>query len=220
MLEELFPIPDRFSPKERDRLIRTRRIIELTLIGVSKEQIARRLRSRVDIVEATLMEHDVQFNFDECVGKLLAEARHNDENRRIARGTRQIVIKESKIRKAIGRRLLRDRKQLPRNTKRIKIDDALDKFGPAPICYLTGLPLDYNDLASFQLDHVVPLSKGGLHTLENLECVSTRANQMKGNMALGEFVGICQLVVDKWKREHTDIDINNHSTSESHQQPP
>jgi 5-methylcytosine-specific restriction endonuclease McrA len=59
-------------------------------------------------------------------------------------------------------------------------------------CALTGRPLT-PELAT--LDHIMPLSKGGLNTMENAQIVHKDANQAKGTMTLHEFVGMCREVV-------------------------
>ena len=44
------------------------------------------------------------------------------------------------------------------------------------------------------LDHIVPLSKGGKHALENIHLITNELNRMKGQMTLHEFRLMCAKV--------------------------
>lgn len=52
-------------------------------------------------------------------------------------------------------------------------------------CHLCGIPIDYSltypDPMSKSLDHVIPLSKGGAHTLSNVKMAHLRCNSKKGD---------------------------------------
>lgn len=52
------------------------------------------------------------------------------------------------------------------------------------ICGLCGLKIKKNDLT---VDHIVPLSRGGSHDLENLRLVHAKCNVIKGNLLDSEF---------------------------------
>jgi len=55
-------------------------------------------------------------------------------------------------------------------------------------CFFSGDQLDRQDAS---IDHVVPLSKGGRHEVDNLELVHTAVNRMKGTLTAEEFVSWC-----------------------------
>lgn len=59
----------------------------------------------------------------------------------------------------------------------------------AGCCAFTGIPLNPvgQDETSVALDHITPLSCGGLHEISNLRFVAHRVNQMKGSMSPVEF---------------------------------
>ena len=60
-------------------------------------------------------------------------------------------------------------------------------------CALTGEPLD----PSFaQLDHIVPVSKGGTHEASNIQIVTREINRMKGNLGNDEFIALCKRVAE------------------------
>lgn len=54
-----------------------------------------------------------------------------------------------------------------------------------PPCHLCGLPIDYAashlEPLSFQIDHVIPLAKGGLDELDNLAPSHRSCNRAKGD---------------------------------------
>lgn len=72
-----------------------------------------------------------------------------------------------------------------------------EKIGENPVCYLTGRNIDLKNRSSYELDHVFPISKGGLNTIENIEIVAKEANQCKHNMILEDFLNICGEILTK-----------------------
>ena len=59
-------------------------------------------------------------------------------------------------------------------------------------CALTGRELN-PDTAS--ADHIQPVSKGGSHTIENIQILHSEVNAAKGTMNNDEFVSMCREVV-------------------------
>ena len=91
----------------------------------------------------------------------------------------------------------RRNKKMSKNDLNFTLEDVLNKIGEEPKCYLTGVPIDLEDTKSYQLDHIIPVSRGGTNTLDNLEIATKKANQAKADMTLDEFKNLCQLVVNK-----------------------
>ena len=60
-------------------------------------------------------------------------------------------------------------------------------------CAYTGLPLVLGDTSS--VDHRTPISRGGLHVIENLQWVSRAVNIMKADMTHEEFLDTCRAIV-------------------------
>ena len=79
--------------------------------------------------------------------------------------------------------------------KGITVDDLLKKFGSNPRCYLTGKDIDINKPSTYQFDHIVPVSKGGESTFENLGVTTPEANYAKGNLSVEEFIELCKDVL-------------------------
>ena len=62
------------------------------------------------------------------------------------------------------------------------------------ICELTGRRLSNGNLS---LDHIIPYSKGGMNTLENLRVVERMVNISKHNMSDEEFFSMCHDVCER-----------------------
>jgi 5-methylcytosine-specific restriction endonuclease McrA len=61
-------------------------------------------------------------------------------------------------------------------------------------CRYTAKILDWTRPEEYQYDHIIPRSRGGKNTLENLQIISKEANQAKGDMTHEEFVNFIKLV--------------------------
>lgn len=64
-----------------------------------------------------------------------------------------------------------------------------------PICYWTGIKLNLLDTKSYELDHLIPVSKGGTNDYNNIVLSSKFANRMKHDLLPKEFIDNCKLVV-------------------------
>lgn len=73
--------------------------------------------------------------------------------------------------------------------------DVIEKFGENPKCYLTGRSIDLTNPKDYQFDHIVPATRGGDNTINNLGLASREANQAKGNMLVEEFLELCKTVL-------------------------
>lgn len=66
--------------------------------------------------------------------------------------------------------------------KYYKSEDALKHLnGPYTKCYLTGIDIDMTK-DDYQLDHILPTSRGGTNELSNLGITCPEVNQMKGGL--------------------------------------
>jgi CRISPR/Cas system Type II protein with McrA/HNH and RuvC-like nuclease domain len=59
-------------------------------------------------------------------------------------------------------------------------------------CAYTGDELTPDNITA---DHIVPVSSGGSHDLDNVALVIDQVNAMKGTLSLDEYVELCRKVV-------------------------
>lgn len=59
-------------------------------------------------------------------------------------------------------------------------------------CALTGRPLEP---VNASIDHIIPMSQGGLHVLENVQVLHADVNAAKRTMKLEDFIQMCREVV-------------------------
>jgi 5-methylcytosine-specific restriction endonuclease McrA len=90
--------------------------------------------------------------------------------------------------------------QFTRRNKNMANDATLDavklKVGNNPICYLTGDPLDLTKPRSFSFDHIVPVSRGGDNSIDNLGICTRMANMSKTNMTVDEYLNLCKKILE------------------------
>ena len=77
-------------------------------------------------------------------------------------------------------------------SKNYSVKDVVNKLTLNPVCHLTGKRIDVDDGSSYQLDHIIPCSKGGTNDLDNLDICTTDANQAKGALSLDELYKLCE----------------------------
>ena len=67
----------------------------------------------------------------------------------------------------------------------------MEEFSETDQCYLTGRKIDLADPLSYQLDHIVPKSKGGANTIDNCALATREANFAKGDLPIEEYLLLC-----------------------------
>lgn len=75
------------------------------------------------------------------------------------------------------------------------IKDLIHKFSSNPTCYLTGLPIDITKTSTYSFDHIIPSTRGGDNSIDNLGICTKQANMAKTDMTLDEFINLCKLVL-------------------------
>ena len=78
----------------------------------------------------------------------------------------------------------------------ITLEEILNKLGENPTCYLTGDQIDIYDTRSYHFDHIIPISKGGTSSIDNLGFCTREANFAKRDMTDKDFIAFCKKVVD------------------------
>ena len=59
-----------------------------------------------------------------------------------------------------------------------------------PICYWTGVLIDLDNPKDYELDHYIPLSKGGTNLFSNIVLSSRSANRMKNDLLPDEVLPV------------------------------
>jgi 5-methylcytosine-specific restriction endonuclease McrA len=77
----------------------------------------------------------------------------------------------------------------------LTVDNLRAKFGSNPHCYLTGKSINLDDITSYSLDHIIPLSRGGQCSLANCGLTTRIANLAKNDMTAEEFWSFCRQAV-------------------------
>ena len=75
-------------------------------------------------------------------------------------------------------------------------NDVINKFGEETICYLTGEKINLITDNTYQLDHIIPSSKGGDNSLGNLGVLKSDVNQMKSNLTPDELLVRCIKILE------------------------
>ena len=81
------------------------------------------------------------------------------------------------------------------DNKNFHFTDVIKKHGIETNCYLTGRQINLLNGDSYELDHIIPRSKGGENTIDNCGITCPQANRGKGNILLEEFITLCQDVL-------------------------
>jgi 5-methylcytosine-specific restriction endonuclease McrA len=97
------------------------------------------------------------------------------------------------IYKKIQKFNLRDNNSM--NDCKITIKDIVEKFTLTPKCYLTGDKIDIYNTKSYHFDHILPSSRGGKSTFDNLGICTRQANLAKSDSTVEEHIEYCKKVL-------------------------
>jgi len=76
------------------------------------------------------------------------------------------------------------------------VKDVIEKVGNNPICYLTGRKIDLTKPRSFHFDHIIPVGKGGISTLDNLGIACRDVNVSKSDLMVEDYLKLCKEVLE------------------------
>jgi CRISPR/Cas system Type II protein with McrA/HNH and RuvC-like nuclease domain len=81
-------------------------------------------------------------------------------------------------------------------------EDVIKKFGYSTVCYLSGEKINLNE-NTYHFDHILPSSRGGDNTLENLGVTHEIVNKMKGDLTPKELILWCEKIL-----KYNGYDVN------------
>lgn len=88
------------------------------------------------------------------------------------------------------------------------LKDVIERHTESPKCYLTGTEIDIRDTRNYQFDHIIPVSRGGDNSLDNLGICTSAANKAKQDMTPDEFIHLCKQIL-----EHNGYDVAKRDTT-------
>lgn len=116
---------------------------------------------------------------------------HKTENFRhkpkkyVIEGTRKFQKRDNSVKKNVNKNI----------KKTFNWEDVIEKFGENTICYLSGEKLNLFE-NEYQLDHIIPSSRGGDNSFENLGISHKVVNMMKHSLTPEELIEWCIKILE------------------------
>src|ERR1035441_7591362 len=107
---------------------------------------------------------------------------HNQRTKEY-RQTNKLAIRQyyQKVHQARGlaNKVVLFRRVHSQRDEQLTLENVIAKFGSTPQCYLTGVPIDLQQRDTYELDHILPISRGGNSSLLNCGLATRKANRAK-----------------------------------------
>lgn len=177
------------------------KILELKSQGLNQNQI----RKLIGCSSATVCYHytEGQKEKNRERGRKL-EAKNHPYKSKLKRfiENKKILEKKQISQLALEKVLLRkinlfNRKRNGNDMNKITLDEVKKKLGENPRCYLTGDEIDLTKPSTYHFDHIIPRSKGGKNTIDNLGICTKAANMSKSDLTLEELTSICIKILEQ-----------------------
>lgn len=89
----------------------------------------------------------------------------------------------------------RETKNMETKSEKLSYKQVLKEIGGTKQkCYLTGRPIDLKK-DNYQLDHKIPVSKGGTNDISNMGIACPEANYSKSDLTIEEYLNLCKEVL-------------------------
>lgn len=75
------------------------------------------------------------------------------------------------------------------------LNEVLEKFGKETVCYLSGEKINLYE-NNYNFDHIIPTSRGGKNSLDNLGITHQIVNAMKSDLLIDEFLEWCIKILE------------------------
>jgi len=177
-------------------------ILALHAAGKSRKEIQEILGCTKSTLCYHLSQGQKQKNFERCqkyrqvrhpfVKKLERFLNRNHDPQSIPVG--QMTNIRRRIYEKI-KNFVRDKETKTMTTQPFTVEDVITKHSSSPVCYLTGQPIDIYKPSTYAFDHIIPISRGGSNSIENLGICTRRANAAKTDMTPDELYEFCRQVI-------------------------
>lgn len=127
----------------------------------------------------------------------LSEEKRLEKNRKLREWKKKVGYKSSnKFQEKLHSRIRHfcKRSNSGRDMKKsITFDtkELIKKFGMAFKCPLSGREINLENFETYEFDHLLPVSKDGDNSIDNLQILSKEINQMKGGLTNEQLINNC-----------------------------
>lgn len=159
-------------------------------LGCSKGTICYHLGNNQKEKSYTRGKKNRLFNINSIIGRKIVVFKT-----RIKRQSKNRILNQLKVSSILTKKLYKFKLRKNGMKEDYTVDDVVNKIGPNPKCFLTGEEIDLSKPSEYHFDHIIPVSKGGDNSLENLAICTKLANMSKGEMVIDEYLELCKKIL-------------------------